>query len=384
MAHNFSDQILPLKTTIVAMVSFGAGIALLALARSIDGDAAWSWLSFWPLGELGGILVGTGLLGVAWEYFDGKDREARDDARVRRLLKEAAPDFRDAVVRGFAVSPDDLTRVATPQLLDGIATNVLALRLGDEEFAREIYADVRDQAIRTPERWYDVDVSIRLSGIPERSASGTPRFDVVVQCDYTVAPSHPVQRLACTSDRVEYQELMADVPSTHTWFMTPRPGFQARERENFELLRFAVDGEERSIRRSERRTGQTYSATIGEDVVRAGMPVRFSYLLRTVTPQSGHRLFFELAQPTRGFKLSLDYSATDISHMSVTDLVATTQKARISRMPKEVAAKVLELDHDGWLLPRAGFAFVWTLASEERNRAGARLKQHRRSQDQAA
>ena len=35
-------------------------------------------------------------------------------------------------------------------LLDSIATNVLSLRLGDDPLAREIYADVRDQAIRGP------------------------------------------------------------------------------------------------------------------------------------------------------------------------------------------------------------------------------------------
>jgi hypothetical protein len=33
-------------------------------------------------------------------------------------------------------------------------------------------------------------------------------------------------------------------------------------------------------------------------------------------------------------------------------------------MPKEVDAKVISVDLPGWLPPRAGFAFVWTLLSE--------------------
>ena len=53
--------------------------------------------------------------------------------------------------------------MATPELLDDIAANVMALRLGDEQFAREIYRDIRDQAIRAAERWYDVAVCVRLS-----------------------------------------------------------------------------------------------------------------------------------------------------------------------------------------------------------------------------
>lgn len=47
---------------------------------------------------------------------------------------------------------DDLKRVANPELLDDIASNVMSLRLGDEQFAREIYRDIRDQAIHA-ERW---------------------------------------------------------------------------------------------------------------------------------------------------------------------------------------------------------------------------------------
>jgi hypothetical protein len=152
--------------------------------------------------------------------------------------------------------------------------------------------------------------------------------------------------------------------------MTPRPGFDANERAAFELLEFSVDGQPRSIRRTTRKSGQTYSATIGEDVVRAGKPVRIRHIYQTITPQSGHRLFVEIAQPTRGLSLELDYSDTDISHLSVTDLVTSGQRARIAQLPKQVDAKVLSVDLPGWLLPKAGFTFVWTLVSEESPAAG--------------
>jgi len=42
--------------------------------------------------------------------------------RIRSVLKELAPDLTDVVVKGFAVEPDDLKRVATPELLDDIAS----------------------------------------------------------------------------------------------------------------------------------------------------------------------------------------------------------------------------------------------------------------------
>ncbi|WP_375431010.1 hypothetical protein [uncultured Friedmanniella sp.] len=360
------QRIYKLKVTLLAVVTAVAGLALLFVAKLAEGNAASSWLRHLPVFELGSTLFITGAFVVAYNYVDGRDKEQREDERIRRLLGESAPAFRDAVVRGFAVNSDDLKRVATPELLDDIATNVLALRLGDRQFAQEIYTQVRDQAIRAPERWYDVDVSVRLSSMDERDAIGVPRFSVSVQWEYTVTPSHPVQRFACVSDRDEFHELVTDVPATSTWLMTPRPGFDASQREAFELLQFSVDGEARPIRRSAKKSGQVYSASIGEDVVRAGKPVRIRHLYRVITPQSGHRLFFELTQPTRDMTLQVDYTQTAISHLSVGDLVSTTQQSRISQLPSELDAKVIDIELPGWLLPKAGLTFVWTLASEER------------------
>lgn len=269
------------------------------------------------------------------------------------------------MIRGFAVESDDLKRVATPQLLDDIATNALSLRLGDRPFASEFYTGIRDQVIRAPERWYDVRVDIRLSSLAQTDDAAVPRFAVSVQWEYTVTPSHPVQRFACVSDRDEFDELVSDVLATATWFMTPRPGFDASHRDAFELLSFSVDGDVRTIRRSVKKSSQVYSAATGEEVVRAGRPVRIRSLYRTITSRAGHYLFVEVPQPTRGLSLQLDYTDTDIAGLLVTDLVTSSVRTQISQLPGQLAAKVLTVDLSGWLLPRAGFTFVWTLVSEQ-------------------
>jgi len=363
--YDLLQRLYRLKVTLVALVFAILGLVLLFLAKQAELSNELSWLRSFPVFELGSTLFITGSLVVVWDYVDGRDRDSREDERIRRLLAESAPAFRDAVGRGFAVESEDLKRVATPELLDDIATTALSLRLGDRQFAEEVYAELRDQAIRAPERWYDVEVAIRLSTATERSTRGTPLFNVLVEWEYTTTPSHPVQRFACVSDRDEFYELVSDVPATSTWFLTPRYGLDASQRESFELLSFSIDGEQRAIRRSTRKSGQTYSAAIGDDVVRAGKPVHIKHIYRTLTPQSGHRLFIELPQPTRGLSVRLDYTATDIAHLSVTDLVSSTQRTRISNLPDGVSGKVLSVDLPGWLLPKAGFAFVWTLRAEE-------------------
>ena len=357
-------RIYQLKITILALLSSGLGILLVFAAKAVAGSGP-SWLQSWPISELGSTLFITGAFVVAYDYLDGKDKEARENERIRNLLIESAPAMRDAVVRGFAVQPDDLKRVATPELLDDIAANVLGLRLGDPQFASELYADIRDQAIRAPERWYDVDIKVRLSTAVERGGLATPLFDVLVEWEYTTVPSHPVQRFACVSDRDEYYELTTDIPATSTWFMTPRPGLDAGSKESFELLYFSVDGAERKIQWYPRKSGQTYSATIGEDLVRAGKPVRIKHIYRIRATPESHYLFIDIAQPSKNVNLRIDYDDAPISRLRVLDLVTSSRRPQLTELPTEIGGRNLSLEVPGWLMPKAGFTFVWTLVSEE-------------------
>lgn len=311
------------------------------------------------------VLLVTGAIGIAIDFFTGRDKDAADTERTRRVLKELTPDFVDAVIDGFRVNKKELQRVATPELLDEIATNVLSLRLGDDEFAREIYEDIRDQAIRTPERWYDVKVNVRLSKGMESTAEGRPLLDALIEWEYTTTPSHPTARFACVSDIDEFHELIADAPATSTWFMTPRPGFDASKQESFELLTFSVDGKARKIRRSGRRSGQVYSATIGDDVVRDARPVRIRHAYRAIVDPANHRLFLAIAQPARNVSLEVDYSNTDIARMSVSDLVPSRRRPYVSQLPAGTPGRELTIEVPGWVQAGVGFTFVWTLDSEE-------------------
>ena len=342
-----------------------AGILLIMLNGWMSNLnlGVWDWLHALPIGELGGTLFGAGLLSTLFEYTFRKDQEEATVEQFRQIIHEQAPAMRDAVIEGFAIHPEDLKRVSNPDLLDDIAANVMALRLGDEQFAREIYTDIRDQAIRAAERWYDVEVRIRLSSALERSTIGTPLFDVTVEWEYTTVPSSATRRFACVDNREEYTDLREDLPATSAWMMVPRPGMNASSKESYELLEFTVDGRPQTIRRATRKSGQTYTVHL-DAKSRTGEAVRLRQIFRTITPCWGHRLFFELPQPARNMVLSLDYTNTDITHMRVSDTVASARPVHVVRSPQEVADKVVKVSADGWLMPKSGFAFTWTLEQE--------------------
>ena len=202
-----------------------------------------------------------------------------------------------------------------------------------------------------------------LSTAVERSTAGTPLLDVTVEWEYTTVPCSATRRFACVSDQDEYNELLADTPATAAWLLQNRPGVDAASRSSYELLELTVDGRSQTIRRSTRKTGQTYSVDLDEDAVQ-GQPVRIRQVIRTVVPRWGHRLFFEVAQPTRDLSVHLDYSDTTIADLRVSDTVATAQAARVTRMPDAVPSKAVTVEASGWLMPHSGFAFTWALQDE--------------------
>ena len=341
----------------VLLIMLNAWLATLSL-----GD--WSWLHHLPLDEVGGPLLGAGLVSTILDYSYRRDQEDVAIQRTQQAIVDLSPaKLWSVLCEGLTCRPAELARLTTPERLDDAAAAIMAQRLGDEQFAREIYADIRDQAIRAAERWYDVEARVRLSTAVERSTAGTPLLDVTVEWEYTTVPSGSERRFACVSDRAAYNALRGDIPATSTWFMAPRPGMDARSQESYELLELTVDGRPQPIRRTVQATGQTYRVQL-DDVAQSGEPVRIRQIFRTSTPAWGHRLFFELPQPARNMSLAVDYTNTSIADIRVSDTVATFQPSQLVRTPEAAVGKVISLNARGWLLPKTGFAVTWTLESE--------------------
>ena len=341
----------------ILLIMLNAWLATLSL-----GD--WSWLHHLPLDEVGGPLLGAGLVSTVLDYSYWRDQEDVAIQRTQQAIVDLSPaKLWSVLCEGLARHPSELARLTTPERLDDAAAAIMAQRLGDEQFAREIYCDIRDQAIRAAERWYDVEARVRLSTAVERSTAGTPLLDVTVEWEYTTVPSSATRRFACVSDQDEYNELLADTPATAAWLLQNRPGVDAASRSSYQLLELTVDGRSQTIRRSTRKTGQTYSVSLDEDAVQK-RPVRIRQVIRTVVPRWGHRLFFEVAQPTRDLSVHLDYSNTTIADLRVSDTVATAQAARVTRMPDAVPGKAVTVEASGWLMPHSGFAFTWALQDE--------------------
>ena len=354
------------KAALLATALTLAGVLLIMLNGWLSGLnlGDWSWLHALPLGELGGTLFGAGLLGTLFEYSFRKDQEATTTRQFRQIIHDEAPAMRDAVIEGFRFNTDDLERIATPRLLDELAVNSLGMRFGDTAFGREVYGDIKHQAITAEERWYDARVDATL-GIPRvRSVAPNPFFDLLVRWEYTVVPKHRFRKFAVVSDRQRYDQMVAERGETSVWFKPAGTKLDVTDLDNFALIEFAVDGELLKITRTTDEHGQVYTVDVGEAVVEAEQPVVMSFTYRSRLRRDGHMVHFDVDRPTKGFELELNYQDAGIAKMKLVDFISSTRRARVSEAPDVAGVKKYTMSYNGWVLPRAGVAFVWILEDE--------------------
>jgi hypothetical protein len=358
--HDPLHRLYRTKLALLAAILLFLGLALLIFGHMVQSSLSWHWLANWPIIDIGSGMFTTGLLGVALQYLDGSDSEVRDTERLKRVLADSAPAMRDAVIDGFAFDPEDLARVATPDLLDRIATNSLGIRLGDMSFAEEIYEDLSLQAIAMPERLHDARIAIRLSTDRSTTKGRAPMFVATVRWESTLIPTFQTRRFSAVSDLQEFRDLTQDTAASSAWYIGPRTGLEAGDRDSFELVEFSVDGEPRPIRRTTKQGSQTYSVNMGSEVVRAKDPLSITYTYRTLVAIDGHLVQLRVDQPTKGLSIELEYSDTNIEYVSALDFITSSELTRISRSPAELPGKSVTVEFDGWVFPRSGVAFVWS------------------------
>lgn len=351
------------KAALLAVALTLAGILVIMLGGWLGGVelGSWAWVKAVPFGEIGGALFGAGVLGTLFEYSFRKDQEEATLEQFRQIIREQAPAMREAVIEGFRFDTDDLRRISTPQLLDELAVNSLGMRFGDAAFGREVYGDIKHQAISAEERWLDARVDATL-GIPRvRGVTPNPFFDLLVRWEYTVVPKHRFRKFAVVSDRQRYDQLTAERGETSVWFRRPSPGFKVNDPEVFSLVQFTVDGVELPFERQADDVSQVYVVDLGEERVRQGEAVVVSFTFRTQVPQDGHVVHLNIDRPTKGLEVEMKYDSAVISSVRLMDFASRGDGGRVS---EEADVASLRYRYDGWLFPRAGLVFAWTLADE--------------------
>lgn len=359
-------QLYKTKLQLAVVVTAVLGVGLLTVSRATENASlpVLSWLVGWPTGELGAALIGGSLIGVIYEYYARQESRVLATEQFRSAIRQEAPALRDAVVDSLTFDPATLKSVASPETLDRIATNVIGLRVEDQALAGEVYADLRDQVIRSPERWRNADISLSLAEWTAGPTTGHgSMFEITLRCEYRVRPANNTMRFACVSDIAEYRELLRDPTVAAPWHVDPSGGVDAASRHTFELLQLSVNGKPMKIRRTARTGAQLYTAALGQAAA-SGQEVTIAYRYRLLVQRHGHVLYLDLPRPTKGLHVQLNYAGASIRRVNVLDFIASSQQSRVEHAPDVTQAKTIDVGFDGWIFPRSGVAFVWVLEDE--------------------
>jgi len=360
------DQLYKLKLLLAGLVTALIGVVLLFVSKAIATTPALSWLANLPIGELGAGLLSAGVIAVIFEFYARQEADERATERFRRAIQQEASAIRDAVLDSFAFKPEQLKDIASADTLDRIATNAIGLRLGDQTLAADAYADLREQVIRSPERWRDVDVSVSLSPWNAGPAVGKgSMFVATVRWEYTVQPASTTMRFACVSDLGEYRELLRDPTVASAWHFDHSAGLDAADPQVFTLLQLSVNGHDKKIRRSTRTGSQLATVNLGQEATDSEVTISYTY--RVLVQRHGHLLYLDLPRPAKGVHVQLDYAHTGIRRVNVLDYFASPDASRIEQSPATAPAKTIDVRFDGQTFPRAGVAFVWVLEDELRS-----------------
>lgn len=360
------QRIVNLKLAFFAFAIAVVGVALMVLEKYLVATGTTGIITFIPISEVGGTLLVAGIVGIGLDFWIGGDRGAVIEKLVEkvmlRVMGKLAPTLRDSVIQAFADNIDNLSVIATDEFLDQLARNALTLRLGDKDFAEDIYEDVRDQAISATERWHDTKISMNLSplSVDRNTPEGhVPLFVLTTRYEYTVVPKSITRKFTAVSNDRDYRAVMDDPQETSVWYINPATGLDGGSKDAFELVQFTVDGEDRTIRRTAKVGGQTYSASVGRDAVLANKPVTIAYAYRTVLRQQGHMLHVDVEQPSKGLDVSLEYGECGIAEMRLIPFIASSKKVRSYRLPPSVPEMTVGIGFDGWVMPRQGVIAVW-------------------------
>ena len=177
-----------------------------------------------------------------------------------------------------------------------------------------------------------------------------------------MVPRHRFRKFAVVSDRQRYEELVAQRGETSVWYRRPTLGFEVSDPEVFTLEQFTIDGVDGAFQRHTDSTSQVYVVDLGDEVIRAGKPVMVAFRFRTTVSREGRSFHLGIDRPTKDLDVELTYDPDVVGQVSLMDFASRGDGGRISDEPD---ASAVRYRYDGWLFPRAGLVFVWTLPDED-------------------
>ena len=176
-----------------------------------------------------------------------------------------------------------------------------------------------------------------------------------------MVPKHRFRKFAVVSDRQRYDQLVAERGETSVWYRRPIPGLAVNDPEVFALEQFTINGRPIDFTRQADDVSQVYTVDLGQNTIDQGQSAVVAFNFRTLVPRDGHVVHINIDRPTKGLDVELTYDSSSVKRVRLMDFASRGDGGCVSEEPE---TSVVRYRYDGWLFPRAGLVFAWTLATE--------------------
>ena len=341
------QQLYRTKLTLLAVLFVVAGFGLLTLAHGVQRG----WLTHLPVGDVGSGLFTTGLIGVALQYLDARDADQRASERLRKVIAEEAPAIRDAVIDGFAFSPDALTSVTSPELLDRVVRNCLVAQLGDPDLAASSHEQLLKEAMTPADRQTDSRLAIELTASTHKH-----HLKMTVRREYRFTPHVDSLRFACVESHDDFEILLRDPETAEVWRAAARDGLSPVDAATFQLASVELDGEPLELHRSVRRDMQLVTCRLPKPEP-VPQPRHLAYSYEVLLPVAKRHIYYDFNRPSHGLEVDISYDHS-VQDLRLIDFIGEpTDLRRASHHSDEGGDSSVATDE--WVLPRAGIVAVW-------------------------
>jgi hypothetical protein len=272
---------------------------------------------------------------------------------VKETLEEALPE----VLGGF------LSSAYSAELLAGFNEDVLwryaeeavAQVSQNDELAQDVLSDLKNRLSDPEEVWRDLHVNVALLPNP----ATTEVFEVHFTASYRTTLRRTQMAFVLGTDVESYDRNIASPEVDVTWGC-PSLSDHVDLEQLFRVEVVRIEGHQMNLTRNGQITIAT-SEILSELV---GTDVEISYNFVAPAKRRGHILHLEVPRICKNAEYAIALNNCGVTRVRVVDYFSSRNRATIRCQPSWDAPTSVTATLQGWITPRSGMAFVWTLEDE--------------------
>ena len=329
------------------------------------------WIREIPYRSIGDAMFIAAVITLTFEYFvrvqARKELAELFQASLHQVFQMERQETTAAIRRSLLLDADIQRDLIAPATLDRVLRTCIQTKLGDATMGTQVFDGPISRMLGQSQRWQNYKFSAMLSELPPThpmAARAAEFFVATVVVRYETVFWNGRFRFVTVANLEAFNEAIAD-PHVQMAWLFPDDGVPdvAEHAMIVDEVKVANVSLARIPPASSSLRGDVFSDS-GQLIDRLGKTVVIDYKLRALLHRIGHSYHVAVPYPTHNCSIELDFAKIDVEHMDVIDYFPSSHPTVVRFLPLPENYRKIEVGVNGWVFPKAGVIFVWSLKSE--------------------